>query len=95
MFTYLAICEVTKSEDRYSSLLRTIEFRFENRRLGRFIWAVASDMSTADLCDLISPHIKTSDRLIVIRATADLVWSGLPPEAAEWLRHHALGGLRR
>ena len=91
MFTYLVVCEVTKSEDRYSSLLRAIHSRFANCRLGRFIWAVESDLSAADLCDLITPHIKTSDRLIIVRATPDLVWSGLPPEASDWLRDYVLG----
>jgi hypothetical protein len=95
MFTYLLICEATRSEDRYSTLLRAIESNFECSRLGRFIWALESDMSAADLCDFISPHIKASDRLIIVRVTADLVWSGLPPNAANWLRRYAMKPIKR
>lgn len=92
MHVYLLVCDVTKSEDRYQALSRLIESKFDHQRLGRFAWAIETDVPAAELCELISPHITASDRMFVVRASRDIVWSGFPPKTAAWLRKHVLKG---
>jgi hypothetical protein len=90
MAVYFLSCDVTRAEVRYSRLATLIDSDFESQRLGRFSWAIKTDLSADMLCDAISPHIAASDRMLIIRASRDLAWSGFPPQAATWLRRHVL-----
>ncbi len=90
MAVYLLTCDVTRAEDRYSRLVNLIDSDFESQRLGRFSWAIKTDLTADMLCDAISPHLAASDRMFIVRASRDLAWFGFPPQAVSWLRRHVL-----
>jgi hypothetical protein len=90
MAVYLLTCDVTRAEDRYSRLATLIDSDFESQRLGRFSWAIKTDLSADMLCDAISPHMAASDRMFIVRTSRDLAWFGFPPQAVNWLRRHVL-----
>jgi hypothetical protein len=88
MAVYLLSCDLTKSDDRYRRLATLIDSNFDSQRIGRFSWAIETNLSANDLCEAIVPHVAASDRLFIVRASRDLAWSGFPPQATTWLRQH-------
>ena len=89
MATYLIGYDLTaKAEGAYDELEEAV------KQLGRWwhhldsTWIVVTDKSTKEVRNALKPHLKSNDKLLVVKSGVEGAWTGFSDRASIWLKEH-------
>lgn len=90
MATYLIGYDLTdKAEDAYTELEQAI------KSLGSTwwhhldsTWIVVTELSATEVRDKLTPHLKSNDKILVVKSGREAAWRGFNDRGSTWLKDH-------
>jgi hypothetical protein len=85
MKSYLIGYDLNKSGQDYSTLIEKIKLVGSWWHCLDSTWIVKSDLSAAQIRDMLIPFIDTNDELLVATLTGEAAWKGFSKQCGDWL----------
>jgi hypothetical protein len=89
MRTYLIGYDLNKTGQNYKDLIEKIKatFTYWWHHLDS-TWIVKSNLTAAQIRDLLKPFIDSNDELLVAGLTGESAWTGFDERGSKWLREN-------
>lgn len=87
MANYLIGYDLDKPDQNYKELFKAIEaIGGSYWHCLDSTWIVKSNLTAIQLCNSLSKHIGSSDKLLVAALSKDAAWIGFDKECSDWLK---------
>jgi hypothetical protein len=84
--TFMVTYDLKQPTDEYADLEAAIKAVGKWWHYLQSTWIVVSSSTTSEVRDALSPHIKSGDRLLVVKLAGGWASWGLSDAATQWLR---------